>query len=282
MSGFGWRSFIAAVCVAIGTAASAQSPLPSDGAANTGLKWTHLFTQYNFYNTDSDENGLDYNYRANGLSTGANFRYGSRLAGFVYGGFMDATDDVSAPIPNHSDYNLPQLGAQLSYTWMPNVAVGGSILVQRIDGDFTSATAIGSKDGWGVSGGGFMQFSTALGGLWIEVTPALSAGRNRLSQPGPVNPFIGEGLTASLGLSARYSPTVDWTIGASVTPSWVVSETDSLADRAIGPFHTSLSVNSNFKLSDSLWLYSNFNYGIHGPDRTAQSAVVGLSWAIGP
>ena len=254
-------------------------PQPEEPAHS--LRFTHLFTQYNFYNTDSNHSGLKYNYRAHGFSTGVNFRYGPSVSGYVYGGFMDAVDDVTAPVANRTEYDLPHFGGQLAYVLMPNVAIGGSLLVQRIDGDFTTAGTVGDKNGWGVSGSGFVQYSLPFGGLWVTITPALGAGKNRVTQPGLVSPFIGDGITASVGVNARYSLTTDWTVGAGVTPAWVLSESDNLDDRAIGPFHTTVSANTRFRLHGPLWIYGSFNYGFHGTDRDAQSAVVGVSWELG-
>lgn len=277
------RGAVVVLALFVSSMAEAQYlPTPPGAVPDMRLRFTHVFSQYNFYDTISDKNSLHYRYRSNGFSAGANFRYGPSVSGYVFGGYSGAVDDISSPVPSRTDYDLPQFGGLVRYSWSTNFAVGGSLVVQRIDGDFTSATTNGSKDGWGFAGGGFVQFSFPVAGLWVDITPALNGSNNRVTQPGPVSSFVGVGTTASVGVNMRYSMTTNWTIGAGVTPTWVLSETASLADRAIGPFYVTFTGQTRFRLSGPLWMYGSYNYAIHGSERTAHSAVAGLSWEIGP
>jgi hypothetical protein len=264
------------------TAEAQYLPTSPGAAPDMRLRFTHVFTQYNFYTTESDKRSLHYRYRSNGFSTGVNFRYGPSVSGYVFGGYTRGVDDISAPVASRSDYDLPQFGGLLRYSWNTNFAIGGSLVVQRIDGDFSSATVSGSKDGWGVAGGGFVQFSFPVAYLWVDITPALNANNNRVTQPGPSSSFSGGGTTTSLGVSMRYSMTRDWTVGVGVTPTWVLSESSGLTDRATGPFYVTFSGQTRFRLNGPLWMYGSYNYAMHGSERSAHSAVVGLSWAIGP
>ncbi len=273
---------LAAFSIFACNAALAQSPLPPGSAPNAGLTITQVFSQYNYYNTDSDKRTLRYKYRAEGFSSGASFRYGEKIAGFVYGGFMAAEDDVFTPVASRTDYDLPQFGGQLSYALSPNLSYGGSILLQRIDGDFASEAIIGPTDGWGIAGGLFAQVSLPLRQMYIDITPRIDASRNSIDQPGLTSTFDGSGIMASLGIGLRYIMTSDWTVGASATPTWVVQESDELDERETGPFYATFSGQTRFRINGPLWLYGSYNYRIHDSDRDAQSAVVGLAWTIGP
>jgi hypothetical protein len=283
MQGMRFRGWIAAFLLVFSSAAEAQYlPTPPGEAPDMRLRFTHAFVQYNYYSTTSDKDALHYQYRSNGFSAGVNYRYGPNVSGYVFGGYTGAVDNISSPDPSRTDYELPQFGGLIRYSLDSNFAFGGSLVAQRIVGDFSSPTLGGSKGGWGFSGGGFVQVSFPLASLWVDITPALNASKNQVSQPGPISNFDGGGTTTSLGVNMRYSVTKDWTIGAGVTPTWVLSESSSLDDRATGPFYVTFSGQTRFHLSGPLWMYGSYNYALHGSDRTAQSAVVGLSWAIGP
>lgn len=271
-----------ALSLFLSSAAQAQYlPTPAGEAPDMRLRFTHVFSQYNFYNTVSGKNSLNYHYRSNGFSTGANFRYGPSISGYVFGGYTGAVDNISSPTPSRSDYDLPQFGGLVRYSLSTNLAFGGSLVAQRIDGGFASATTNGSKRGWGFAGGGFVQVSFPVAELWIDITPALNGSNNRVTQPGPVNSFAGGATSTSLGVNMRYSMTQDWTVGVGVTPTWVLSESKSLADRATGPFYVTFSGQTRFRLNGPLWMYGSYNYAVHGSERAAHSVVTGLSWEIG-
>ena len=84
---------------------------------DTNFHFTHIFSQFNGYEAASDKSSSNYRYHANGFSTGANYRYGPNVSGYVFGGYSGAVDKTYSPVASRSDYDLPQVGGQLRYAF---------------------------------------------------------------------------------------------------------------------------------------------------------------------
>jgi hypothetical protein len=90
---------VSAEFVALGLFAACEAAAQNAAAPPaplSGFRLTQLFSQFNFYDTDSDRDQLRFRYRAYGFSTGGSFAWGRTVTGHVFGGYMNAADRVSS------------------------------------------------------------------------------------------------------------------------------------------------------------------------------------------
>lgn len=270
-----------AACEA-GAQNAATPPAPTaPPAPPSGFRFTQIFSQFNLYDTASSREELSYRYSAYGFSTGAGFAWGRTVTGYVYGGYMYATDRVSSPTPSETIYHLPQFGGSLRHEFMPNLFVGSGLVVQPIFGRFESENDRGAKRGWSISASPFLSATIPLRPFFIDITGQFNLSRVSVDQPGPSDGFIGSTATASVSVAARYAFADLFSIGVSVTPGWVLAESDRISNRGNGPFFIGFGGNAAMQIAGPLKAYGSYTYRLHRSDRSAHVAVFGLAWALG-
>lgn len=230
---------------------------------------------------DSDREELRFRYRGYGFSTGASFAWGRTVTGYVFGGYMNAADRISSSPQNKTFYDLPQFGGMLRHEFMPNLFIGSALVVQPIFGRFAGENDRGAKRGWSVSGSPFVSATIPLQPLFIDITGQFNFSHVSVDQPGPSDGFIGSSATASVSVAARYALGDLFSIGASVTPGWVITESDRISNRGNGPFFIGFGGNASMRIAGPLKVYGSYTYRLHRSDRSAQAAVFGLAWSLG-
>lgn len=256
-------------------------PAESDRHGIGDLRVTQVFTQFNFYDTDSDRDQLRFRYRAYGFSSGFGFTDDRRLSGYLFGGYTNAVDRISSAPQSRTFYDLPQIGGMVRYSILPDLFVGTTLSVQPVLGRFKSLTDRGRKDGWSVSGMPFVSATVPLRPIFIDLTAGVNLSYVGVEQPGPSDGFVGSAASAKLSVGARYVPTRDLSIGVSVTPAWVLAESDRISNRGNGPLFVTFGGQARVRISGPLWVYGGYNYSLHRPGRSAQSAVIGFALTLG-
>ena len=256
------------------SAAAVPEP-PSD------FRFTQLFSQFHFYVSNSERDELRFRYRSYGFSTGAGFSWGRSVSGHIYGGYTYASDRIVSPTPSKSFYNLPLFGGSLRYEFMPNLFVGGALSVQPILGRFESATDRGHKRGWSVTASPFVSTTIPLQPFYIDLTGQMSLSHVSVSQPGPSDGFTGSSATASVSAALRYTVGDLFSIGASVTPGFVLVESSRISNRGNGPFFLGFGGNASMRIAGPLRVYGSYTFRLHRADRSAHGGTVGLAWALG-
>jgi hypothetical protein len=84
-----------------------------------------------------------------------------------------------------------------------------------------------------------------------------------------------------VSVAARYTLGDLFSIGASVTPGWVLTESDRISNRGNGPFFIGFGGNAAMRIAGPLKAYGSYTYRLHGSDRSAHAAVFGLAWSLG-
>jgi len=256
------------------------SPSAGKGASGKGFRFTEVFTQFQFYDTDSDRPQLRYRYRSYGFTAGANFRIGRDWYGLMYAGYAHATDRISSPPPQRgTNFNIGRIGGQLRYRVGLGLFAGVDLSIRPFGGDIVIPASGGGRNGWAINGGPFLSYTMNIAQFFFTVKPRFDFAYTSTSSTG-TRGNIGGKVSFTMAMSANWRINPGAVVGIGVTPGWVLAERSAVSPRANGPFHLTLSAGARVRVAPKFWVYGQYGYRFHKTNRSAQYAILGVSYYL--
>lgn len=254
--------------------------LAAEGDAGQGsFRATQLFTQFNFYDSDSDEGETPFRYRGYGFTSGFGFAIGRDVSGSLYAGYMNSEDKISTDPSSRTTYDIPNIGGQVRYQLSTWLSGGVSLAAQRTLGQLDSATTSGDRDGWSVSGSPFVSAAIPFWPFVFNVTPRYNASHVWSDQP-PGGDFEGTTTSASVDFGVRFFYGSELVVGVGATPSWLLSQAAGNTNRDSDSFFMTYSGMGRVRISGPLFAYTTYSYRPSRSGRSDQAATLGLSWQL--